>query len=786
MYRIFYNCSQLRSIDVSGWNTAKVDDFSYMFYNCSGLTSLDVTGFNTGSASDIGHMFYGCSNLTSLDVSGFNTESVGGIGYTFYNCAKLTEIDISSWDLSKVGGTNVPESTFEKCNSLKSLTIPATLHYIGNKFAHSCTSLESITFLYDGGQGDILLLPTAGAVFGAFYTDSYKETELNFNGRPAAINYSWASDNRRLETIPYVPFQNGTLTYNGRSQSPTWIGYNSNKMTISGTTKATEVGNYTAIFTPKGCYTWSDGTTDSRRVSWSIYSDTPTMATGARWFYQGSPNNGGTAVSAAQVTSIEFTKDPYNTDGKNIIDQWDASIESYGINDDSGIVTAYLEYDGTEDNYKVTIAGDGSDKILANANSSYMFGSSGSQEFTNLKEIRGIDLLDTKNVTNMDYMFYNCRGLTNLDLSSFNTSLVTSMTGMFRGCSNLKYLDVSGFNTARVTSMSYMFRDCSNLLELDLSNFNTENVEFITSMFEDCTKLTDLDVSNFNNKKVASFMYMFKDCSSLVNLNLCNFTTSNAWSMFSMFDGCSSLEYLDLSNFDTTKLTDANYIFADCSSLKELDLTSFNTSNLESLMAWFYNCSGLTSVDLSSFDTSKVSSMYQTFYNCSSLTSLDLSNFNTENVLGMEAAFQNCKSLKTLDISSFNTQSVKNMLFMFYNCNALEYVDLSGFNTQNVTNMGSMFSSCKALTELDLSNFQTQSVTNMRYMLSECNNLSTVYVSNSWVTDAVTDSTNMFNKCASLVGGNGTAYDSTKVDATYAHIDGGTENPGYFTYKDKQ
>ena len=41
----------------------------------------------------------------------------------------------------------------------------------------------------------------------------------------------------------------------------------------------------------------------------------------------------------------------------------------------------------------------------------------------------------------------------------------------------------------------------------------------------------------------------------------------------------------------------------------------------------------------------------------------------------------------------------------------------------------------------------------------------------------------MFTGCTSLVGGQGTVYDSTKVDKTYARIDGGTSSPGYFTLK---
>ena len=56
-------------------------------------------------------------------------------------------------------------------------------------------------------------------------------------------------------------------------------------------------------------------------------------------------------------------------------------------------------------------------------------------------------------------------------------------------------------------------------------------------------------------------------------------------------------------------------------------------------------------------------------------------------------------------------------------------------------------------------------------------------MSNKWSTTAVTNSNNMFYDCASLVGDQGTTYDADHVNAEYAHIDGGTSNPGYFTAK---
>ena len=42
---------------------------------------------------------------------------------------------------------------------------------------------------------------------------------------------------------------------------------------------------------------------------------------------------------------------------------------------------------------------------------------------------------------------------------------------------------------------------------------------------------------------------------------------------------------------------------------------------------------------------------------------------------------------------------------------------------------------------------------------------------------------NVFNGCFSLVGGKGTTFDPDHVNADYAHLDGGPDNPGYFTEK---
>lgn len=70
-------------------------------------------------------------------------------------------------------------------------------------------------------------------------------------------------------TIANVPSQSGTLTYNGSAQTPSWSNYDSSKMTLS-VTAQTNAGTYSATFTPKDDYMWSDGTIAAKSVNWTI------------------------------------------------------------------------------------------------------------------------------------------------------------------------------------------------------------------------------------------------------------------------------------------------------------------------------------------------------------------------------------------------------------------------------------------------------------------------------------------------------------------------------------
>ena len=159
-------------------------------------------------------------------------------------------------------------------------------------------------------------------------------------------------------------------------------------------------------------------------------------------------------------------------------------------------------------------------------------------------------------------------------------------------------------------------------------------------------------------------------------------------------------------------------------------------------------------------------------------SSIDLSSINTTNITNMSDMFISSHAI-ALDVSNFDTLNVTNMDGMF-NGSQITTLDVSDFDTSNVTNMGTMFGGSQ-ITTLDLSSFDTSKVTNMERMFSYATNLKTIYVSDKFNIDNVTSSDKMFTSSTNLVGGAGTTYDSSHIDKTYAHIDGGTSNPGYFT-----
>ncbi|MCD8046885.1 MAG: DUF285 domain-containing protein [Clostridiales bacterium] len=120
MQDMFYGCSILKELDLSGFDTSSVTNMQYMFYSCNDLKKLDLSGFDTRGVTSMAGMFGYCKALEKVDLSSFNTSSVTSMMNMFYYCTSLTELDLSSFNTSAVWNMDY---MFYGCSSLTTIYV---------------------------------------------------------------------------------------------------------------------------------------------------------------------------------------------------------------------------------------------------------------------------------------------------------------------------------------------------------------------------------------------------------------------------------------------------------------------------------------------------------------------------------------------------------------------------------------------------------------------------------------------------------------------------------------
>ena len=105
--------------------------------------------------------------------------------------------------------------------------------------------------------------------------------------------------------------------------------------------------------------------------------------------------------------------------------------------------------------------------------------------------------------TYADCLFFNMNnctefsGLENLDVSS-----ATTMFAMFYWCKSVVSLDLSSFDTSNLVDIEDMFGSCDNLSEINVSNWDTSNLVYLHNAFDDNPSLKSIDLSGWDTSKV--------------------------------------------------------------------------------------------------------------------------------------------------------------------------------------------------------------------------------------------------------------------------------------------
>ena len=163
-------------------------------------------------------------------------------------------------------------------------------------------------------------------------------------------------------------------------------------------------------------------------------------------------------------------------------------------------------------------------------------------------KFENLNLLDTSNVTNMSYLFTNCK-MTELDLSSFDTTNVTNMREMFSYCSSLKNIYVSeSWNVDNITNDYRMFYNCTKLPNFNSSVVNKTNAHY----GQDTSYLTYKSPYEYN----FGYQNLYDDQGNLYNYSL---SENPLEDYISVVDGISSFNGTAITfgpQFDTETTCD--------------------------------------------------------------------------------------------------------------------------------------------------------------------------------------------------------------------------------------
>lgn len=618
-------------------------DSSFMFSGADANTRFTaltkITGadlLDTRYATTFEKMFSQCRKLESVDVSTWDTSNVTTMFGTFQLCTKLKRLDLSRWDVSKV------TSFYAFFQSVIAMGVNeiVSLGDLSGWDVRSCTDFRSM-FQCCGYIRDLNLsswrnTPTANTT--SMFSSMYRLERVSF-GDGWHFNGNWL-DHTKTEYI------------NGVNAS--W--YNESEVEFAPTI-VNDQPKYVVL-------------PDNTAATYTAHkpSNIPMLAPGDTWYDRN-------VISIKQkptITKIRLV-DSYEPTGIENY-SWDASDKSC-----PGTVTAYVT--GTV----LTLAGNGTGRIVANKNSSFLFSSDEGYEdsaleehkkvrFSNVTSFEGLDLLDTYYAEDMTGIFMLCTKVTSLDLSAWDVSNVKKLDYAFRRCSALTTLNTTGWDTHNLERAEFTFAFCPAMTSLDLNHWDVANLKSIKYMFHMCPLLVDLHIDEWNTKSLETIEGLFYYNKAQI---------SSAWYM--------RMTSFNVPNWDVRRLRNMSYAFGNCIKLTDVCIGNGETLRLEKLVEMFGGCTALKSVDLSGWYTDNVVSTADMFKDCTALTSVNLGGWSLRNVKDMSYMFNHCTDLTSIDLSDVIADKVEYTTNMFYGCDNLASINVSSMVTKNAVGMSWMF-----------------------------------------------------------------------------------------------
>ena len=428
--------NKIKQINIVG--TVKVKQTAFNLFgslpNLTTITGLENLDITDPSVTSISKLFSNDPKLTTIsgleksDSTKFVTSNIADMSALFSKSSALTKLDLSNMDMSKV--TNF-QKMFENCTSLNQLVLGKN-----TKFSSDNSGLtNSGKWINMGVDQDS---PAKG-------TNIWTSDEL-------MTKYQGSTDHDT-----YVRFTNlgGTVTVHRQEEDGKQLVDQDGKQ-IPDEKLFGNISDPVTVDTSKefAGYNFKENknsdikafTSDPQDIT-LVYSKSKTDNTSDNT-WEGVPYTFNNGVLSLGVKGINYTIDNSGNKEKSYaLDTRDISISQNikGVN-----VNEIKEID-----LNAPIAISGSAQRLFS-------------KLSNLVSIKGLNNLQTSQITNFSYMFADCPKLTTLDLSTFDTAKATSYSSMFSGDTALTSVDLSSFTVMDDALTFSMFDSCSNLTKLNL------------------------------------------------------------------------------------------------------------------------------------------------------------------------------------------------------------------------------------------------------------------------------------------------------------------------------
>ena len=424
-HRMFGDCTEMKAIDLSEFDTSKVTDMEDMFRNCFALHNIDLSALDTSNVQSMYNMFYRCKSLRKLIFGDFNTKNVTNMRCMFDGCESIQELDLSAFNTKKVQDM---DWMFYSCKKMEKLNL-SSFDLTAIEFEDHDGTLFELTDLEN-----LVELKTPKHLSEDLFIDSENWGRINTKELPKWTTNTtpWKDDKGSIYTeLPVDAASKSSITLtrqvrksqrlSGVSGDLKWNVDSQGKLTITGSGEWKEDGeDYPDWHEARDYITSCEvDVTDVKDVS-DFFADLPYLQhiTFTRFDTSKATNMSGMfsrCLSLKQLDLSEF-------DTSNVEDM------------------------------------------------SYMFSS--------CEALSTVDLssFNTSKVTDMWGMFYSCHDLTEINLTNFKITEGVLLLDMFENCFGLKEIQMD-WNVAGISSLQCIFKCCHNLESLDLSKWDLSQVE---------------------------------------------------------------------------------------------------------------------------------------------------------------------------------------------------------------------------------------------------------------------------------------------------------------------